>query len=122
MGVTNLDALAANSLTVGGAAVVAGLSAISKGTTPASGWTTAGGANYCYKDVTVTGAATGDVVICTVNAPAMTGSAPITVSYVTGYVSAANTIRIFYTENSGGLNGGATTIAGTVSYILFRPS
>jgi hypothetical protein len=127
MGVTNLDALtvsgavAAGSLTVGGSPVVAGLAAIGKGTTPASGWTVSG--NHCYKDVTVTGAAASDVVICTLNAAPFASLNPMDQRIVLGYVTGANTVRLYYTVISGGsIATGATTIDGTVSYILFRPS
>ena len=128
MGVTNFDGIAANSLTVGGSPVVAGLSAIGKGTTLDTGWTvSASPYAYSYKDVTVTGAAVGDVVLCTLNAPPFAlHSAVWKLNHVAGYVTGANTVRLFFSRDQGGaswweVGSGLTTIPGTVSYILFRP-
>jgi hypothetical protein len=123
MGATNFDAIAVpagGTITVGGSPV-GGLAAIGKGTTPSTGWTVSG--NHAYKDVTVTGAAAGDVVLCTLNAVPFLGVAPMSLRLFTGYVTGANTVRLFFSEDAGGgLWGAATTIAGTISYIVFRPS
>lgn len=143
MGVSNFDAVAANSLTVGGSAVTGGglptqtgnsgkllttdgtnaswlTVLVGKGTTPASGWTISG--VHSFKDVTVTGAAAGDVVMVTLNAPPIVGSAPWVRSPVTGYVTGANTVRLYYIEDTSGSLAGATTVPGTVSYVVIRPS
>lgn len=120
MGVTNLDALAVSSLTIGGSPSAAS-GKVGSGTTPAAGWTAAGSNNYSYKDVTVTGALAGDIVIATLNAAQFVGAAPATQKTVAGYVTGSDTVRLFYTENAGGVIGSATTLAGTVSYAVFRP-
>jgi hypothetical protein len=131
MGATNFDAIAVpagGTITVGGSPV-GGLAAIGKGTTPDTGWTPAVAPYaYVYKDVTVTNAAAGDVVICTLNAPPFSLLSSVwKVHVVFGYVTGANTVRFFYSRDQGGASwwetgSSFTTIPGTVSYILFRPS
>jgi hypothetical protein len=122
MGVTNFDGIAlpaGGSITIGGTPV-GGASFVGKGTTPAAGWTISG--LHSYKDVTVTGAAAGDVVVPTLNAVPFVGSTPLVRHIVTGYVTGANTVRLYYVEDSGGSPVGSGTLPGTVSYVLIRPS
>jgi hypothetical protein len=118
MGVSNFDAIAANSLSVGGASLA---SFVGRGTTPATGWTNT--PNFSFKDVTVAGAALNDVVVVTLNAVAFIGT-PAELYYVQGYVTGANTVRIYYgvLSFSGAGSVGSTTVNGIVSYVVIRPS
>lgn len=117
MGVTNFDTIQHE----GGKSVP---KLIGSGTTPATGWTGAGSGSseYAYKDVTVAGAAAGDVVSATYNGANMAGAAPSSIRAVSGYVTSANTVRLYFVEVIGGTNsGGVANIGATVSYLVVRP-
>lgn len=118
MGVSNFDAIAANSMTVAG---LVPATFVGKGTTPAAGWTS--GTGHSFKDITVTGAAVGDVVLATIDVTPLAGT-PAVIEMVMGRVTGANTLRLYYftLSSGGGGTAGATTITGAVGYVVIRPS